>query len=557
MRDLARDEPLRSAVKVWAEATDTVVNAEKGLKQTFYSEVLTKGLEWIRNDALNNCPLCDSPIDAAAVEEAVKDKLASHEHLTLLRRLLSDAKRTLDAALQQRREALRIVAQDWIAAMGGNVPEALLTMSSVLDATEVSLKRASSTAELTESANAVRLDHVREHLTQTIGERKRSFPDQKRYASLFTAREAIQATSTYVPQLGSTHGKCRRLRSHSAQIHRLAELAEAARKAAVQQLVDNVGATADKYFQIIHPGEKIGKPLLNVPDRGTGSLTLTGDFYGRRSDPRGHYSEGHLDSLGLCLFLAIRRLHHTQYPDLALLVLDDVLHSVDADHRRRTAKMIVEEFRDHQILITTHDPLWFEHLKVVTRNKGFVLQRIAFWTIEDGPTLSDYVAEYEWLVSSAAKGAKPADKVITAGRLLEETLQNLCHNLCVSVPFRRCGDYTIDPLWTNFVKMAKGNTEFWGVAHEYLDEIEALRMLRNLVGAHWNEWAQQLTPSEAEDFCNAVLGLRTASYCDECGDFIERIAQLDGVWSCEREHKRYQKKSNAAAASAASPAVRG
>jgi len=219
------------------------------------------------------------------------------------------------------------------------------------------------------------------------------------------------------------------------------------------------------------------------------------------------------------------------------------MHSVDANHRRDTANLIFEEFSDHQILITTHDPLWFEYLKIACSktDKRFARHRIAAWTLDTGPIWGDHLSNYEWLNSKEGRCSKPSDKVMKAGLLLEEMLQNLCHNLSVSVPFRIEGDYTIGPLWGSFYSTARKNQGFYRTAEECLEDIEELRRLRNWAGAHWNEWAQTLTNSEAEAFVDAVIGLRDFTYCSRCNQFIKRIAALDGVWSCRRECKRYNK----------------
>lgn len=64
-----------------------------------------------------------------------------------------------------------------------------------------------------------------------------------------------------------------------------------------------------------------------------GKLSFDVDFYGRGKFPPGAYhSEGHQDAMGLCLYLALMK--HTLGEKFTLAVLDDVLMSVDAAHRR-------------------------------------------------------------------------------------------------------------------------------------------------------------------------------------------------------------------------------
>jgi hypothetical protein len=155
--------------------------------------------------------------------------------------------------------------------------------------------------------------------------------------------------------------------------------------------------------------------------------------------------------------------------------------------------------------------------------------------------MGDHMSNYEWLISNEGNTAKPSAKVIKAGLLLEEMLQNICNNLKVAIPFNIRGDYTIDPLWNGFYSSAKKNQGFFCLSKGCLQNIDELRNLRNWVGAHWNEWSQMLTSNEAEVFTKSVLDLRGFVYCEDCNQFIMRIDGLDGVWSCKHECKRYNK----------------
>jgi len=525
-------------------AANTSSAEEHSLEGVFYAEVLSQGLKWIGVDKLTNCPLCESPIDIASVRRSVERRLASHDKLIQLRAAVAQAKSALAGAVSRHLQAFEQVASEWPHAMDG-VPTVLSECVTALRGVNTTLASSSSAdqfARVLDEINALECDTVRGMLIDAVNHGKAGFPDQDRYALLFAARDAGVASEGSHPRLEALGVDLRQLQSDVEQIVRVIDHAEAGRKAAVQALINRVGGTADSFFQQIHPGEKIGAPSLEVTERGTGSLSLTSEFHGRRGDPRGYYSEGHLDSLGLCLFLAIRRLHHNQHPELKLLVLDDVLHSVDGEHRLRTARLIIKEFGDHQIVITTHDRIWFENLKQLTRERNFTHQKVMSWSVDAGPAISNYEAEHEWLVSSAGQAAPTATRIISAGRILEETLQNLCNNLSVSVPYRLRGDYTIEPLWNSFLSFAKKHTGFVSAAREDLDRIEEIRAVRNFAGAHWNEWAQQLTGAEAEEFCRSVLGLRSLTYCESCGGFIERITQLDRVWSCRKEHLRYEPK---------------
>jgi Chromosome segregation ATPases len=58
-------------------------------------------------------------------------------------------------------------------------------------------------------------------------------------------------------------------------------------------------------------------------------------------------------------------------------VLDDVLMSIDAGHRREVCALMKREFPNTQFVVTTHDPIWLRHMKteassVPVRRSSFV-----------------------------------------------------------------------------------------------------------------------------------------------------------------------------------------
>lgn len=467
LKHLIQEIPAASSVETANTAYVTisrkVEDAEAKLKGHFYQEVLEQGAKWIQEDALDQCPLCEKLIDAEEVIKSVEQRLAKNEALTKFRNERSEAHVAYVSTLKTFCNALIKVQNKWSLALGVDFPEPSNIICENLK-TLIKTHARIEPADLTEQSGTVFLNldvnSSTDALLSAADAKLKTYPDNERYTLLTNAKTALQAIITNWGKFTDANNEISRLNLALAQINRIADLAKQGRKNAVQELLDQVAKKADEYFQIIHPGESIGTPMLTVPERGAGSIDLTSQFYGKSGDPRGCYSEGHVDSLGLCIFLAIRRLHHSQNPELAILILDDVLHSVDGEHRRATAKLIMEEFKDHQIIITTHDPLWFENLKSSAAGGKFTCLRIASWNISTGPIWGDHLSEYEWLKSSQGVAAKPADRIIKAGRLLEEMLQNLCDGMEVSVPFRLRGDYTLDPLWTSFLRNPRAIKSF-------------------------------------------------------------------------------------------------
>src|SRR5437870_9372200 len=93
-----------------------------------------------------------------------------------------------------------------------------------------------------------------------------------------------------------------------------------------------------------------------------GKLDLAVNFYERGLFPPGAYhSEGHQDGMGVCLYLALmKRLWGDRF---SLAVLDDVVMSVDQDHRKEFCRLLKKRFPNTQFIITTHDKIWAKQMQ--------------------------------------------------------------------------------------------------------------------------------------------------------------------------------------------------
>jgi hypothetical protein len=188
-----------------------------------------------------------------------------------------------------------------------------------------------------------------------------------------------------------------RFTAESAHAQRAFALADVAfrtfnrtKNAEIQRVYDDLRADLARMYGVLHPGEGHGAVAIEMDPRKRGSSDLRMDFYGREDeDPRAFASEGHLDSLGLCIFLAFARRFNADWP---LLVLDDVVATVDAAHKVRVARLLLDEFGDRQLFITTHDSRWFRELQRLQEETGHTDMRnlaIESWSLETGPRIRE------------------------------------------------------------------------------------------------------------------------------------------------------------------------
>ena len=138
------------------------------------------------------------------------------------------------------------------------------------------------------------------------------------------------------------------------------------------------------FYDFIHQDDQIMSPDMVVS--GAKKIDVTLDSFGDDVDSRSFASEGHLDTLGLCIFLAFNK----HFNSLHLMVLDDVLSTVDIVHKERIAKLIMEEFEDYQFIITAHSKNWVDLLEDICDKSGRenIIYEIEDWSLEEGPVIS-------------------------------------------------------------------------------------------------------------------------------------------------------------------------
>ncbi len=150
--------------------------------------------------------------------------------------------------------------------------------------------------------------------------------------------------------------------------------------------------------------------------------------------------------MGVCLYLALmKRLFGDAFQ---FAMLDDVVMSVDTDHRYEFCKLLKAEFPNTQFIITTHDRLWAEQM----RSAGLVTAKtsLAFhgWSIDTGPLVESNEDIWADIEAQLAKG-KAEIAAASLRRHLEYVSRLLADQLGASVQFRADGNFELGDLLPN------------------------------------------------------------------------------------------------------------
>src|SRR5262249_12028139 len=142
-----------------------------------------------------------------------------------------------------------------------------------------------------------------------------------------------------------------------------------------------------RYYAFVHHDDEAQFLAKLTPS--LGKLSFDVDFHGKGMFPPGAYhSEGHQDSMGLCLYLALMK--RVLVDEFRLAVLDDVLMSIDSGHRREVCRLLKKEFPNTQFVFTTHDRVWLHHMLSEGLVNKTTIREFRRWTVEDGPHAWDF-----------------------------------------------------------------------------------------------------------------------------------------------------------------------
>lgn len=202
----------------------------------------------------------------------------------------------------------------------------------------------------------------------------------------------------------------------------------------VRRSSDTLKTRVNDIFRAVHPDEDVPDIRLELPppDARRPELALLLDFAPNRQGvpPSGYLSDSQIHTLALSLRLAAIQMFNSDVP---LIVLDDVVTSYDADHRRAIAGMLANQFHDHQIILVTHDERFFAYLKEQCPQEKWIYKRITQLDPDFGPRFHDHKVADDLIESRHAADKFAANEMRQSE---EEWLLQICRDFGVDVRIR-------------------------------------------------------------------------------------------------------------------------
>jgi recombinational DNA repair ATPase RecF len=528
----------RVAKEILGEAEDRVREAESKLAAS--NAALLKLLEDAREYLLplgsaTNCPVCEQEIGAQALVSRLAIRIAEMSELATVAQIAADAKRSVFE-----KETIMVRAL-------GDCCTSAATLGKELKVSELQEidylginwdEYEQLIAE--EGSAAVRVNSARKFSTLVLPSHGTLTEQRQATQKSINQRNALLGHRTTYSEKGSS---ATQLSNVASRLAKALEVVVDQRKSYIETALLEIATEVERLYAKLHPGEGIGQIRFHLKPNTIGSL----DFDARFQDasdvpPQAYYSESHLDTLGICVFIALAKRYKGKG---AILVLDDVVTSVDGPHLDRFMQLVHEESSQFdQIIVTTHYRPWkdrYRYARGPMANTQIV--ELRRWTRETG-IRTDLALSVLHELKAALTSEKFERQIVAskAGIQLENVLDFLTFTYRSKLPRQADPNYTLGDLAggidTRLGKVLRvlrtagpheGKSEV--LLKELIDKATSKNWVRNEVGCHFNSMAADVTDSEIREFAEFVVQLSDKIICEKCGQFPDR-RPTGSSWQC-------------------------
>lgn len=518
------------------------------------------GLSYVEDAAA--CPLCDKPWAAGDLKEHISEKIDQAERAKRKQREINDQLTQLAGwignqpeTLQQLIAVLNAADENFDTAPGRAYAEAVSEMYS---AVSENIKVYSSFRRTDERfVDRIGIESYRAWLSRVAKYAKDNQPKESPRQAAWDSLAEAERLSAAVQEAESRRGVAENVKNEAT---RLLDAFKDARESVLGDLYRQVRDRFVAIYKQLHaPDEAKFAADLSPTDAG---LDLQVDFHASGlHSPMALHSEGHQDSMGLCLFLALsERVLNDQ---VGFRVLDDVVMSVDSGHRRPVAQLLAELGEYIQFIVTTHDRVWSHQLRSEGAVRRARMTELVNWSRESGPvkrSMGDFWRDIEEYLDEGQ--VQPAAAALRHG--LEGFLGIVADALGARVAYSIEGRVEFGDLYTavvskqtDIVKKAIQAASSWS-QQERVRELRQLQdehnTVRDAVGGeiwmvnpsvHFNSW-NDLAVDEFRPVVKAFQRFCATFECDQCSAVLR--AQRDGasvssiVCRCGQTRLNLQKK---------------
>ncbi|MDT3696016.1 MAG: AAA family ATPase [Ignavibacterium sp.] len=488
-------------------------------------------------NVLENCPVCEQSVQRGDLLERVKSRLTSKSDLVILKNdliRLEGRKNSAQTQLQRYQDDYIESASKLYRSVRDFTPQELVDNQFQISEYSALDESSQNTIEEKIEVTSSLLTKIEESITLMNNKKD----------ELIANKNQINAITNHLNTIEQKRNTAEHLALMKNKITELYDIFVEERQLYVKRLLELISDDIDRMYSNIHPNENIGRIKL-TPER-RASIELKAMFENQDDIlPQAYYSESHLDTLGICLFIALAKLFRDED---TILIFDDVITSADQIHLTRFLRMLEGELGHFQhTIITTHYQVWRDKYRYGGGNNVQTVELLR-WTFDRGIRHTKtklYIEELNHYLSQ-----EPMDKQIVAsksGIFLELILDNLALMYRCKLPRKADPFYTLGEFMGAFDSSLKrrlkveivneGDTNQEIQLASCFNVLPEDSQLRNEVGCHFNTIGEHFSEDDIRILANNTITFADALICADCGEFPYR-KRSGSYYECGCSKKR-------------------
>ena len=485
-------------------------------------------------DETGSCPLCLTKFETGKLNEFLKKRLSTAEEASKIEKQINDQASNIDKQVTVLKGHIDTLTDMSKKLEKEDIEKDLKIWSEALGSWSEALREATDDYPIDEPPEEIKAllkipewDKHDKRLAKFAEGLEKSTPEQKAWDGLTALERDLKRYFDDEKRFKSSSEF-----ADTAKI--LSETYSETKDQVLENLFKTVNGDFTDYYKFLHGDDENGFESELKPDGA--SLDFNVDFYKRgKHHPRALHSEGHQDSMGLCLYLALYK--KISEGKVKCVILDDVVMSIDASHRKNICKLLKKYFDDIQFIITTHNRTWARQLRTDGVVTGKNMYEFMGWSVDTGPRYQENMRVWDEIKKKVEN-----NQITPAAAQLREHLEfffeGICDSLRAPVPYRTDSRYELGYFMSgakgkfkSLLKQAKASANSWGnreivgtlseIETQYREDVERTKIDQWIINE--NVHFDKLSDSSKDDFLPIVEAFQDFErfyICSACGGKI-------------------------------------
>lgn len=500
----------------------------ESLKQKIFDELLNTGkhllLQKYYSD--NKCPLCLQDKNKQELLSEIEDRLklieSSKQKLTTFENIQTEAKQLIENRIKHVDSLLseRLLNEETYIELKKSIVNIKLKLSTFISEINIKLLAGIRLKKI----NEIKLTDPDFNCISIVNQDILLIKETLIKDNSSDIRVKVEFAKNSFNQIKQLQAELQKLNQQKDSIEIIYNAFAKKQKEGLESFLYNFSSTINEYYQFMNVDESF-KDLKIIPiedDEELKGITIQFRFNDKEVSPlQKYFSESHLNCFGLAFFLASVNAFNKEN---RFIILDDIISSFDTNHRKRFADLLFDKFSDYQIILLTHESEWYEYIKVIAKNKGWLLNKIN-WNEEKGTYIEESPADIRDRIINNIKNSIETNLGNDIRIYLEHFLKQICYNLEAKLNYlpneineKRMAPEMLNALKSKIDKYSKA----------LLERTTNSNIIGNLL-SHDNKYSSKIGDLKA--FWKDILDLENLFLCDNqaCKSKIVSFKNFDSV----------------------------